>query len=83
MTDEFLFACQLGFTGKSLSEALLFAEHGENMLCTKIALNVRNNFCTQHVSDRPKQCFAVLPEPNRTSQSKFCFPNRNRTELNM
>ena len=31
-------------TGKSLSEALLFAEHGENMLCTKIVLNVRNNF---------------------------------------
>ena len=31
--------------GKSLSEALLFAEHGENMLC----LNVGNNFCTQHV----------------------------------
>ena len=24
-------------TGKSLSEALLFAEHGENMLCTKIS----------------------------------------------
>ena len=36
-------------TGKSLSEALLFAEHGEDMLCTKIVLNVRNNFCTQHV----------------------------------
>ena len=36
-------------TGKSLSEALLFAEHGENILCTKIVLNVRNNFCTQHV----------------------------------
>ena len=34
-------------------------------------------------SDRPKQCFTVLPEPNRTSQSKFCFPNKNRTELNM
>ena len=33
-------------TGKSLSESLLFAEHGENMLCTKIVLNVRNNFCT-------------------------------------
>ena len=32
--------------GKSLSEVLLFAEHGENMLCTKIVLNVRNNFCT-------------------------------------
>ena len=38
-----------GNTGKSLSEALLFAEHGENILCTKIVLNVRNNFCTQHV----------------------------------
>ena len=39
-------------TGKSLSEAHLFAEHGENMLCTKIVLNVRNNFCTQHVLPR-------------------------------
>ena len=39
-------------TGKSLSEALLFAEHGENMLCTKIVLNVRNNFCTQHALPR-------------------------------
>jgi hypothetical protein len=28
-------------TGKSFSEALLFAEHGENMLCTKIVLNVK------------------------------------------
>ena len=36
-------------TGKSLSEALLFAEHGENMLCTKIVLNVGNKICTQHV----------------------------------
>ena len=39
-------------TGKSLSEALLFAEHGENMLCSKIGLNIRNNFCTQHVLPR-------------------------------
>ena len=39
-------------TGKSLSEALLFAEDGENMLCTKIVLNVRNNFCSQHVLHR-------------------------------
>ena len=38
------------FTGKSLSEA--FAEHGENMLCTKIVLNVRNHFCTQNVLPR-------------------------------
>ena len=60
-------------TGKSLSEALIFAstkpqyddrlfielqvqyikttssEHGENMLCTENVLNVKNNFCTQHV----------------------------------
>ena len=39
----------MNITGKSLSEALLFSEHGENMLCTKIVLNVGNNFCTQHV----------------------------------
>ena len=39
-------------TGKSLSESLLFAEHGENMLCTKVVLNARNNFCTQHVLPR-------------------------------
>ena len=28
-----------------------------------------------HGSDQPKQCFTVLLKPNRTSQSKFCFPN--------
>ena len=39
-------------TSKSLSEVLLFAEHGENMLCTKIVLNVGNNFCTQHFLPR-------------------------------
>ena len=33
-------------TGKSLSE------HGENMMCTKIVLNVGNNFCTQHFLPR-------------------------------
>ena len=42
----------LNCTGKSLSEALLFAEHGENILCTKIVLNIRNNFCTQHILPR-------------------------------
>ena len=35
---------ELSFTGKSLSDALIFAEHGENMLCTEIVLNVKNNF---------------------------------------
>ena len=48
LTWIWFFTC----TGKSLSEALLFAEHGENMLCTKIVLNVRNNFCIQHVLPR-------------------------------
>ena len=43
---------ELSCTGKSLSEALLFAEHGENMLSTKIVLNVGNNFSTQHVLPR-------------------------------
>ena len=38
--------------GRSLSEALLFAERGENMLCTKIVLNVRYNFCKHHVVSR-------------------------------
>ena len=38
-----------GDTGKSSSEARLFAEHGGNMCCTDIVLNVKNNFCTQHV----------------------------------
>ena len=46
------FCCKLPFTCKSLSVALLFAEHGENTLCTKIVLNVRNNFCIQHVNPR-------------------------------
>ena len=41
-------------TCRSLSESLLFAEHGENMLCTKIVLNVWYNFCTQHVLPRFK-----------------------------
>ena len=40
---------KLTLTGKSLTEALLFAEDGEKMLCTEIVLNVKNNFCTQHV----------------------------------
>ena len=43
------FALLTNIIGKSMSEALIFAEHGENMLCTDIALNVKNNFCTQHV----------------------------------
>ena len=38
---------QVPSTGKSLSEALLFAENGENMLCTKIVFclyfDIQNN----------------------------------------
>ena len=36
-------------TGKSLSETLIFADHGENMSCTEIVFAIRNNFCKQHV----------------------------------
>ena len=39
-------------TGKSLPEAFLFGDHWENMLCTEIVLDVKNNFCTQHVLPR-------------------------------
>ena len=47
-------------TDKSLSEALLFAEHGENMLCTKFVLNVRNNFCTHHVLSLEFSCTELV-----------------------
>ena len=37
----------------NLCQKLFFLQNmGENMLCTKIVLNVRNNFCTQHVLPR-------------------------------
>ena len=36
-------------TGKFLSEALIFAEHEENMLCTEIVQIVKKNFCTTDV----------------------------------
>ena len=49
LTNTAKFEEKITVTGKSLSEALLFAEHGKNMLCTEIVLNVKNNFCTQHV----------------------------------
>ena len=39
----------ISHTGKSLLEDLLFAEHGENMLCKETVLNVKIYFCTQHV----------------------------------
>ena len=43
------FLKEINGIGKSLSEALLYAENGDNMFCTKNVLNVRNNFCKQHV----------------------------------
>ena len=47
-------------TGKSLSEALIFAEHGENMLCIEIVLNIKNNFCTQHVLSLGFSCIELV-----------------------
>ena len=46
------FRCGLNIHTISGTGALLFEEHGENMLCTKIVLNVRNNFCAQHAIPR-------------------------------
>ena len=57
--------------------------HGSFM----VSRNTTMVFCYQNysdllwVSDRPNQCFTVLPELNRTSQSKFCFPNRNEPNM--
>ena len=45
-----ILAMEAGYsTDKSLSEPLHFAEHGENMMYMNVVLNVRNNYCTQHV----------------------------------
>ena len=49
LTNTAKFEEKITVTGKSLSEALLFAEHQENMLCTKNVLNVKHNFCSPHV----------------------------------
>ena len=51
LTEKKVCFCDIQSTGKSLSKALRFVEHGEIMLCTKIVLNIGNNFCTQHVSE--------------------------------
>ena len=47
-------------TGKSSSEVLLFAEYEENMLCTEIVLNDKNNFCTQHVLSLEFSCIELI-----------------------
>ena len=36
--------------------------------------------CLRRVVTKPKQCFTVLPEPNKISQLKFCL--LNHTEQN-
>ena len=66
---QFIFT---GCTGKSLSEALLFAEHGKNMLCTKIGLNVRNNFCTQHVLPRFELWIFMYWTCNSMNNLSYC-----------
>ena len=55
---------KINVTGKSLSEALLFAEHGENMLCTEIVLNVKKQFlyttCSPHVLSLEFSCIELV-----------------------
>ena len=61
----------LRVTGKSLSEALLFAEHGENMLCTKIVLNVRNNIhCLSKAFEGPE---LEIFTKNQTDGASMCI----------
>ena len=40
------------FIQVNLCQKLFFPEYEENTLCTRIVLNVRNNFCTQYVLAR-------------------------------
>ena len=51
------------------------------ILLASLATQARKGGMKQYIylSDRPKQCFTVLPEPNRTSQ--VCFPNRNEPNM--
>ena len=51
-------ACLVLCTGKSLSESLLFAEHGENMLCAEIVLNVKKN--SEHVLSLEFLCIELV-----------------------
>ena len=56
-----------------MSEALRFAEHGENMLCAKIVLIGRNNFCTQHVLPRFELgIFIFLTCNSMNNLSSYC-----------
>ena len=54
----------IGGTGKPLSEALIFAELGENMLCTEIVLNVQKQFlyttCSPHVLSLEFSCIQLV-----------------------
>ena len=43
-------------------------EHGENMLCTDIVLNVKNNFCTQQVFTQNMLCAEIVSD----IQNNFC-----------
>ena len=55
------------FAGKSLSEALLFAEHGENMLCayinsSKCQKQFRYTTCSPHVLSLEFSCIEVVTQ---------------------
>ena len=52
----------VGSTGKSLSDTLLFVEHGENKLCTKIVLNVRIIFVRNMLSQGLSMEFSCVEQ---------------------
>ena len=52
------------------------SEHGENMLCTEIELDIQNNLCTQHVL--PVFC------KNKSLWQRFtCTENLLRNDMNL
>ena len=50
----------------------------KGMYCLKLCFSIRGPI--RGGSDRPKQCFTVLPEPNKSIKVLFPEPKLNRTE---
>ena len=59
----------------NLCQKFFFLQNrGENMLCIKIVLNVRNNFCTQHVLPRFELgIFMYLTCNSMNNLSSYCW----------
>jgi hypothetical protein len=74
-------------TGKSLSEALLFEEHGENMLCTKIVsvhykfppgLSLEFSFIELVILTSDKDLPVTVYNSVRKKRVEYCWLHRGR-----